>query len=172
MSQINLILDDYQLQFREAVTDDLPKIINLLHYDLLGETREALSDNAFIKYQLAFDDISNDKNAHIIVIAQHDQIMAVAQINFLSYLTYQGGKRGQIEGIRVDKNLRGKGLGQILIKYLIKFSIEKKCHLVQLTTNKQRIKAKRFYESLGFTATHEGMKLELNTLDRSKDVLK
>ncbi len=152
-----------QLLFREAAREDLPTLITLLHDDPLGGTRETLNNSALEKYQSAFDAIVNDKNACLIVGTQDNQVVAMAQINFLSYLTYQGGRRAQIEGVRVEKHQRGKGVGKKLIEYLIQMSIKQKCHLVQLTTNKKRPKAISFYESLGFVATHEGIKLDLKS---------
>jgi len=152
---------DVPLKFREAVKEDLDKLIKLLHDDPLGQTREELSDMSTIKYQEAFEIIMKDNNAHLIVASLNSEVVGMAQINYLTYLTYQGGTRAQIEGVRVDKECRGKGIGKKLIEHIIKLSVENGCHLVQLTTNKQRPDAIRFYETLGFISTHEGMKLEV-----------
>lgn len=82
-------------------------------------------------------------------------------MTFIPYLTFKGGERCQIEAVRVHKDFRGKGLGKLFFEWAIERAKEKGCHLVQLTTNKERDKAKDFYGQLGFEATHEGMKLYL-----------
>ena len=87
--------------------------------------------------------------------------VAVLQLTFTPYITHQGGWRATIEGVRVDSRLRGSGLGRELFAWAIARARERGCHLVQLTTDKQRPEARRFYESLGFVASHEGMKLKL-----------
>ena len=83
------------------------------------------------------------------------------QLTFIPYLTYQGSKRALIEGVRVDSEHRSQGIGRLMISDAISRAREKGCHLVQLTTDKSRPEAKRFYESLGFVASHEGLKLSL-----------
>jgi ribosomal protein S18 acetylase RimI-like enzyme len=133
----------------------------LLHDDVLGATREKIDTVAMIKYEKAFNIISRDENAAIIVVIQGGKVVAMAQLNFITHLTFQGGKRAQIEGVRVAKNVRGQGIGKLLIQHIIELSVEQGCHLTQLTTNKQRPEAISFYEGLGFVATHEGMKLAL-----------
>ena len=85
----------------------------------------------------------------------------MAQVDFLTYLTYQGGMRAQIEGVRVDETYRGQGLGKQLINHIVDVAKNKGCHMVQLTTNKLRPNAIKFYENIGFESTHEGMKLNL-----------
>ena len=84
------------------------------------------------------------------------------QLTTIPYLTFQGGKRAQIEAVRVKASARGRGLGREMLRWAIQRAKDKGCHLVQLTTNKQRDEAVRFYEPLGFKATHEGMKLYLD----------
>ena len=83
------------------------------------------------------------------------------QLTLMRSLTYQGGWRAQIEGVRIDAGVRAQGLGRALFEWAIARAHERGCHLVQLTTDKRRPDAHRFYESLGFVASHEGMKLTL-----------
>ena len=90
------------------------------------------------------------------------QIVGVLQLTFIPYLTYQGGWRGLIEGIRVAAGFRGQGIGRELFQWAIDRARQWGCHLVQLTTDKARPDALRFYESLGFRASHEGLKLHLD----------
>ena len=87
--------------------------------------------------------------------------MGTLQLTFIPYLTYEGGWRAQIEAVRITSALRGDGLGHDLFAWAIDRARERGCHLVQLTTDKRRADARRFYEALGFTASHEGMKLHL-----------
>ena len=87
----------------------------------------------------------------------------VFQLTFIPNLTYQGGKRALIEGVRVAGAMRGQGVGRTMFRWAIERAREKGCRIVQLTTNKQRPDAIRFYESLGFESTHEGMKLMIDS---------
>lgn len=83
----------------------------------------------------------------------------MAQIDYLQYLTYKGGVRAQIEGVRIHKGYRNKGIGKKLFNFLIDKAKQRGCHLVQLSTDKTRPEALKFYESLGFVQSHIGMKL-------------
>lgn len=149
---------DANIIFSTATKADLKSIINLLLDDDLGSVREApINDNK--DYYRAFEIICRDENAYLFVGKHQGNIIACAQLNIIQYLTYQGGKRAQVEGVRVDKTYRGQGVGQKLFQFLIDFSKAQYCHLLQLTTDKKRPQAYRFYESLGFKNTHDGFKL-------------
>ena len=89
------------------------------------------------------------------------ELVGSLQLTFIPSLTYQGGWRALIEAVRIDASLRSQGLGRRLFEWAIQRSRERRCHLVQLTTDKSRAEAKQFYERLGFVASHEGMKLHL-----------
>lgn len=147
------------MKIRQAKESDLESIIALLENDPLGKLRENNSGLALKSYKQAFKLISEDQNHLPVVIENEGQIVATAQMNFLHYLTYKGGTRAQIEAVRVHSGNRGKGLGETLIKYLTEEAKRKGCHLVQLTADKQRPEALRFYERIGFHATHEGLKM-------------
>lgn len=97
----------------------------------------------------------------IIVGKYNNKIVALAQINFLQSLTYKGGLRAQIEGVRVHQQYRAKGIGKLLIQHLVELAKKRNCHLVQLTTDKARPAALNFYESLGFEQSHHGLKLHI-----------
>jgi len=86
-------------------------------------------------------------------------VVGVLQLTFIPYLTYQGGWRALIEGVRVARGARSQGLGKALLEWAIARARERGCVMVQLTTDKSRPDAKRFYDGLGFVASHEGMKL-------------
>ena len=93
------------------------------------------------------------------------RLVGVLQLTFIPYLTYMGGWRALIEGVRVSSDARSLGIGRQLIEWAIDRARERNCHLVQLTTDKSRPDALRFYEKLGFKASHEGMKLHLDRSD-------
>ncbi len=148
------------MNFRKALRKDIPFIMQLLADDKLGQLRERYEDPLPEKYYEAFDNINADPNQELIVV-ENDQaeIVGTLQLSFIQYLTYQGGIRTQIEAVRVREDLRGEGLGQKIFEWAIKRAKERNAHLLQLTTDKQRPDAIRFYERLGFTASHEGMKI-------------
>lgn len=145
---------------RQAKKEDLPSIILMLAEDTYSEMAEDIHNLKI--YQKFFEVIEQDPNANIWVIEKDSQIIGCAQVNYLTYLLYQGSKRAQIEAVRIHKDFRSKGLGALLIKHIIKLAKEQKCSIVQLTTNKQRSRAIKFYENLGFKPTHEGMKYIIN----------
>ncbi|WP_133128624.1 GNAT family N-acetyltransferase [Legionella nagasakiensis] len=148
-----------KIDIRKADSDDLPSIIQLLADDLLGAQREdsAMPPNAL--YLKAWDNISKNNNCEIFVVEDQGKVVGVAQLDYLQYLTYQGGRRAQIEGVRVHREYRNKGIGKKLFQFLIEKARQNDCHLVQLTTDITRPDALKFYESLGFVQSHIGMKL-------------
>ena len=149
-------------QVRPAVVADLPTIVRMLADDALGARRERLEDPVPDSYLRAFSAIVQDPNNELVVAQRADgTAVAVLQLTFTPYITHQGGWRATIEGVRVDRAVRGSGIGRTLFDWAIERARERGCHLIQLTTDKQRRDAKRFYESLGFVASHEGMKLKL-----------
>jgi GNAT superfamily N-acetyltransferase len=149
------------LTFRLATETDLPIIIQLLADDPLGAQREKAATTLSASYLQAFDRIQNDPNQELTVAEMGGEIVGTFQLSFIQYLTHQGGMRAQIEAVRVSSAQRGKGIGKLMFDYAISRATEKGCRMVQLTTDKQRPDALRFYESLGFVATHEGMKRKL-----------
>jgi ribosomal protein S18 acetylase RimI-like enzyme len=144
---------------RRATKADLPRILALLIDDQLGATRENLDDLA--PYERAFDAIDGDP-AHLLVVGElNGEVVATFQLSFLPGLSRKGSWRAQIEAVRVSEVLRGQGVGALMIQWAIDQARERGCSLVQLTTDKSRAAAHRFYERLGFVASHEGMKLKL-----------
>lgn len=153
------------LQFRNAQSNDLVTLVEMLANDALGSQRERFELPLPQNYLDAFDAIDQDPNNELVVAALDSQIVGLLQLTFIPSLTYRGGWRAQIEGVRIAPEHRGKGFGRKLLEWSIKRAKERRCHLVQLTTDKARPNALRFYQDLGFEATHEGMKLHL---DRAK----
>jgi len=145
--------------FRLANAGDLPSIIALLVDDDLGQTRESgvLSD----KYKAAFEAIEAQSGNEVIVGEFEGKVVATAQLTLIPNLTFEGSLRGQIEGVRVASSQRGRGTGEALLRWLIDRAKGQGGKIIQLTTNKARGDALRFYERLGFEASHEGMKLYL-----------
>ena len=150
------------LHFRRAREADLPSIVQLLADDPLGATRETFALPLPASYCQAFEAIDSDPNNELVVAEDSSgSVVAVLQITFIPYLTYRGGWRALIEGVRVAAHARSGGVGRSLLLWAIERAKTRGCHVVQLTSDKKRPDAIRFYERLGFVATHEGMKLNL-----------
>ncbi|MCG5434667.1 GNAT family N-acetyltransferase [Micromonospora foliorum] len=145
--------------YREAVRADLPAVIALLADDVLGKARDFTEvDEA---YERAFADISADPRNQLIVAEQDGELVGCLQITYIPGLGRHGGERSLIESVRVRSDRRGQGLGRDLMTWAVTQARQRGCALVQLTTDKTRADAHRFYLSLGFVASHEGMKLAL-----------
>lgn len=149
------------VKFRRAGPDDLVAIIALLADDVLGAGREDPSDPPNPAYVAAFDAIGRDPNQLLAVGTMDGAVAAVVQISFIPGLSRLGQWRGQIESVRVARELRGSGTGRKMFEWAIGECRRRGCGLVQLTTDKTRPDAVQFYEELGFVATHEGFKLAL-----------
>lgn len=149
------------LIYRPATQDDLTAIVAMLADDALGATREQFQTPLPVTYLQAFDAISRDSNQELMVAEHNGELVATFQLTFIPYLTYQGGIRAQIEAVRVKSTYRGQGVGTELFQYAVQRATDRGAHVLQLTTDKKRPDAKRFYESLGFVDSHEGMKLHL-----------
>lgn len=147
--------------FRRATGDDVPHIVRLLADDPLGAKREQYETPLPSSYREAFAAIDADPNNELVVVEANGQVVGVLQLTFIPCLTYRGGWRALIEGVRIDSRLRSSGLGRRLFEWAIARAKARGCHLLQLTTDKTRPDAIRFYEALGFVASHEGMKLPL-----------
>ncbi len=155
-----------EINIREAKSSDLTSIILLLAKDPLGAHREDSTMPPNALYLKAWNKIFKDNNAEIFVVEDQGKVIGVAQIDYLQYLTYQGGRRAQIEGVRVHQEYRNKGIGKKLFQFLIEKARQNDCHLVQLTTDTTRPNALRFYESFGFVQSHIGMKLHFKKTHR------
>lgn len=150
------------ITIRKAMRKDLVAIVELLANDILGKKREVVSESIEPTYLQAFKNILADTNQELLVVETSDgEIIATSQLSFIQYLTYQGGIRAQIEAVRTKPNYQGKGIGKTLFTYCIERAKQKGAHVVQLTSDKQRPEALKFYKKLGFIASHEGFKLHL-----------
>ena len=153
---------------RRAKRTDLAAIIALLADDALGTRREQPGPPLHPRYQQAFDAIDRDPNQFLVVAVAGDRVVGCLQLSLVPGLSRVGMRRGQIESVRVASSMRGSGLGRRLIDWAIQECRSRGCGLVQLTTDKSRADAIRFYESVGFVSSHEGLKLQLSdtTLNR------
>lgn len=147
--------------FRSARQADLSGIVALLADDPLGATRERFEEPLPEAYLRAFSAIDRDPNQDLIVAECAGSVAGVLQLTFIASLTWQGSTRALIEGVRVAAGMRGRGIGEALVREAIARARAHGCAIVQLTTDRSRTDAHRFYERLGFKATHVGMKLHL-----------
>lgn len=149
-------------QFRLARQSDLVAIVRLLADDDLGSAREITSDPVDARYLSAFAAIELDANQLLAVaIDPSDRVVGCLQLSFIPGLSRTGMWRGQIESVRVARDVRGSGLGSAFVEWAVGQCAARGCSLVQLTSDKTRADSIRFYERLGFVASHEGLKRSL-----------
>ncbi|MGN7413189.1 GNAT family N-acetyltransferase [Paenibacillus sp. SAF-068] len=150
------------MEFITATVEHLPAIVQLLADDEFGITRERYEMPLPKEYIEAFAKIEQQIGNSLIVAIDNDVVVGCLQLTIIPGISRLGATRGQIEGVRVDKNYRSKGVGEELFRYAINQAKTLGCTLIQLTTDKQRKGAHKFYERLGFIASHDGMKLVLS----------
>ena len=150
-----------ELVFRVARRADLEAVVRLLADDMLGQEREAFALPLPASYLRAFEAIEQDPNNEVLVASRGTEIVATLQVTYTPSLSYQGSWRATVESVRTARALRGTGIGTAFMHWTIERARSRGCRLLQLSTNKSRSDAKRFYERLGFRASHEGMKLDL-----------
>ncbi len=153
--------DTSAMDFRRAQPEDLASIVALLADDSLGATREHPGLPLDARYNDAFDAINRDPNQLLAVVERDGELLGCLQLTFIPGLSRTGMWRGQIESVRIASSYRGEGLGGVMFRWAIEQCKDRGCGLVQLTTDKARPDALRFYEGFGFKASHEGMKLSL-----------
>lgn len=144
--------------FRTATESDLPAIVALLADDMIGAGREDASSDAYLT---AFREVSADPRNHLVVADIAGEVAGTLQLTYIPGLSRLGAERAQIEAVRVAAAHRSRGLGRQMISWAVAQAKARGCGLVQLTSDKRRSDAIRFYESLGFEPTHEGLKLAL-----------
>ena len=147
------------IAFREARTEDVTAVVALLSDDVLGSTREL---GSIAEYQAAFLRMQAEGANHLILGELDGRIVATYQITFISGLSLRAARRAQVESVRVATDLRGQGLGAALFADAEKRARVDECTLIQLTSNKSRSEAQRFYERLGFEPSHVGYKKKLS----------
>jgi GNAT superfamily N-acetyltransferase len=149
------------ISFRTARFADLEAIVGLLADDPLGSQRETVSTPVDERYVAAFHAIEADTNQRLVVAVDGETVVGTLQLSFIPGIARRGAWRGQIEAVRIAAPYRSGGIGQQMFEWAIEEFRARGCTLVQLTTDKGRPDAHRFYEKLGFVASHEGYKLSL-----------
>lgn len=149
------------LIFRDARGSDLQLLVEMLADDALGAQREDASIPLDQAYFSAFESIESDPNNELVVVESDNALVGMLQLTFIPYLSHRGSWRCLIESVRIQSQFRGMGLGTKLFEWAINRARQKDCKLVQLSSDKTRPGAIRFYENLGFQASHEGLKLKL-----------
>lgn len=144
---------------REARRDEVRLIVEMLADDELGTSRENPSD--LEPYLKGFDAIAADPLNTQYVWEADGEVVGCLQLTLLPGIAQKGTWRAQIEGVRIASSQRGTGAGGRMICAVIEIARERGCTVLQLTTNKVRKDAQRFYEQLGFERSHEGMKIKL-----------
>jgi len=151
----------FNVQFRLATGADLPAIVQMLAEDNLGAQRERLETPLPQAYIDAFEAINEDPNHELIVAEINGDVVGTLQLTFIPSISFVGRTRAQVESVRVAGSLRDQGIGAEMMKWAIERARQRGCHLMQLTSHKSRKDAHRFYERLGFTKSHIGMKINL-----------
>ena len=140
---------------------DLGIVVNLLADDELGRSREDKTNGVHADYLRAFEQIHSDVNQYAAIFEINGEIIGCLQITYIPGLSRRGSLRGQIEGVRVSRDFRGRGYGARMIAWAIKECRDRGCRMVQLTSDRKRENAIQFYEKFGFVRSHEGFKLTL-----------
>jgi ribosomal protein S18 acetylase RimI-like enzyme len=153
---------DTPIGIREARRDDLPRVVALLADDPLGAARELPGEPLAAAYQEAFAAMAAQVGNVLLVATAGDDVVGCLQLILIPGLSRAGMLRAQIEGVRVASTVRGRRIGERLVEEAVARARASGCGLVQLTSDASRADAHRFYERLGFVATHVGMKLALD----------
>ncbi|MEV7433396.1 GNAT family N-acetyltransferase [Streptomyces griseoviridis] len=147
------------LDIRPVTPDDVPAVVAMLADDPLGARRESPDD--LTPYLAALERLSADPNQHLVVAVREGRVVGTLQLTIIPGLSRRGAVRSIVEAVRVHADERGSGLGTRLMEWAVDESRRQGCQLVQLTSDASRTDAHRFYERLGFTASHVGFKLQL-----------
>ncbi len=153
--------DGSPLHIRGACREDVPDIARLLADDALGKTRETAAAGELDAYFAAFEEIARDPRNQLMVAERDGRIVGTYQVTYIPYLSRGGNERALIEAVRVASGQRGRGIGREMMEFALDEARSRGCLMAQLTTDRQREDAHRFYVALGFTPSHVGMKLPL-----------
>jgi ribosomal protein S18 acetylase RimI-like enzyme len=149
------------ISIRAATRADVAVIVRLLADDALGSRRELIEDPVAPVYLRAFDEMASQPGNELLVAVKAEEVIGCLQLTIATGLSRRGMRRAQLEGVRVSSRHRGARVGEQLVVEAIARARAAGCGLVQLTSDVSRLDARRFYERLGFEATHIGMKLSL-----------
>jgi len=163
------MVSESKILFRRAQRSDLKDIVRLLSDDPFAGNLEDAQGVATatipLVYRQAWEAVDASQDNMLLVAARAGEVIAVLQLTFIPSLTLRGSWRAQIEGVRVASPYQGQGVGTQLVGWAIDLAREKNCRLMQLTMDRRRERAGNFYRQLGFIATHEGFKKELDSED-------
>lgn len=146
---------------RRATAIDVPAIVALLADDVLGAGRESLAPEALVDYRRAFREIDASESNTLLVAELEGVVVGTLQLTIIPGMSRRGSRRAEIEAVRVASTLRGRGIGEALVRDAIDRAREQACVSIQLISHVTRTDAHRFYARLGFAASHVGMKLML-----------
>lgn len=149
------------LKIRDGVAPDVPELVLLLADDALGAFREQTSEEGLGVYEQAMAEILAQVGNRVLVAELDGKVVGCLQLTVIPGLAHRGSRRAQIESVRISSRLRGHGLGELMMREAIAIAEREGCRIVQLTTDRTRADAHRFYQRLGFAVTHMGLKLEL-----------
>ncbi|MEQ1770431.1 MAG: GNAT family N-acetyltransferase [Devosia sp.] len=149
------------LAYRKATPADIAFILGLIVEDSVIETGDDPLDAGDPRYAAAFAAIDADPNQEMIVVEEEGERVGCFQLTYMPGIMRRGMWRGQIENVHVRAASQNRGIGSAMMKWAIERCRERGCGIIQLTSNKKRLDAHRFYERLGFLKSHEGFKLYL-----------
>jgi len=150
-----------ELIFRRATEKDVPAIVAMLADDVLGASRETVGPESLSRYVNAFRTVDADANQFLLVVEDGTQMVGTLQLTFIAGLARGGLKRGLVEAVRVASDRRGEKIGEAMFAWVLEKCRHERCGIVQLTTDKSRTEAHRFYDRLGFEPSHIGYKMML-----------
>lgn len=150
------------LIFRDATPADIPTILAICDAGTAGGPR-AVDPSTYTdpRYRAAFDAIAADRNHRLVAVESEGEVIATLQLSFLPGITQFGMWRCILEHVHVRADRRGGGIGSQMVRWAIEEARARGAGMVQLTSNKMRTDAHRFYRALGFVQSHEGFKLAL-----------
>lgn len=145
---------------RIARRDDVAAIVRLIDGGTAdGSSRE--TPDALRRYLEVFEELQLDPNSELLVLDVEGDVVGTASLTYSLGLARQGMRRCTVESVHVAADWRSQGLGAVLIQAAIDLAHARGCGVVQLTSDKRRTDAHRFYRQLGFATSHEGFKLYL-----------
>ena len=148
-----------EIEIRVAAREDLPAIIQMLRRDSFLNPPPEVTPTE--EESRAFEIVLAHPDHELVVVTLHGEVVGTLQLTFIPGVSHRGIWRALVEAVRVREDLRGQQIGTRLMEWVIRRARERGCWVVQLTSNRARLDAHRFYERLGFEASHVGMKLYL-----------
>jgi GNAT superfamily N-acetyltransferase len=145
-------------RIREAVEADIPRLLELLAQLSLDAPSEDLS--RMETYRAAFARMAGTNGVTVLVLEEDGRLLGTLTLYIMPNLSHAGAPWGLIENVVVDSSARGRGYGELLMRHAVELARAAGCYKVSLTSSKRRADAHRFYGRLGFTATHEGFRLD------------